>query len=300
MSGPDIYQAVTDRILEMLDKGTVPWRHPIRGGAGGDWPKNLESRRPYRGVNVFLLAVTSWMKGYGSAFWMTYRQAAASGGNVRKGEKSTMVVFWKQYDTRDKVTGDPKRVPVLRYYNVFNAEQCEGIKPPDAPPEPAAPFEPIGEAERIVAGYAGGPVIEHAGAQAYYRPSADLVRLPEPGRFLSREFYYATAFHELVHSTGHSKRLDRGLDKDLQPFGSPDYSREELVAELGSAFLCAAAGISPPTIEQSAAYIAGWRKKLSDDRKLIVAAAGAGQRAADWIVGTRSREPDENAPIATA
>lgn len=292
MSGPDVYQAVTDRILEMLDKGTVPWRHPIRGGAGGGWPKNLESDRPYRGVNVFLLAVTSWMKGYGSAYWMTYRQAAARGGHVRKGEKSSMVVFWKQYDTTDKETGEPKKVPVLRYYSVFNAEQCEGVKPPDAPPEPAAPFEPIEAAERIVAGYADGPAIEHAGAQAYYRPSADLVRLPEPGRFLSREFYYATAFHELGHSTGHSKRLDRGLSTDLAPFGSPDYSREELVAEMASAFLCATAGISPPTIEQAAAYIAGWRKKLTDDRKLVVAAAGAGQRAADWILGQRERSLD--------
>ncbi len=287
----DVYQVVTDRILEMLDKGTVPWRHPIRGGAGGGWPKNLESGRPYRGVNVFLLAVTSWMKGYGSAFWMTYRQATERGGHVRKGEKSSMVVFWKQYDTTDKETGEPKKVPVLRYYNVFNAEQCEGVKPPDAPPEPAAPFEPIEEAQRILAGYTDGPTIEHTGAQAYYRPSADLVRLPEPGRFLSREFYYATAFHELGHSTGHSKRLARGLDKDLAPFGSTDYSKEELVAEMASAFLCATAGISPPTIEQSAAYIAGWRKKLADDKKLVVAAAGAGQRAADWVLGERAGSP---------
>lgn len=294
----DVYQVVTDRILEMLDKGTVPWRHPIRGGAGGGWPKNLESGRPYRGVNVFLLAVTSWMKGYGSTFWMTYRQAAAQGGNVRKGEKSSLVVFWKQYDTTDKVTGEAKKVPVLRYYNVFNAEQCEGVTPPDAPPEPVASFEPIDAAERIVTGYADGPAIKHAGAQAYYRPSADLVCLPEPGRFLSREFYYATAFHELGHSTGHSKRLDRALDKDLAPFGSADYSKEELVAEMASAFLCATAGISPPTIEQSAAYIAGWRKKLTDDRKLVVVAAGAGQRAADWVLGLRGERG--GAPEVTA
>ncbi|MGD9790807.1 MAG: zincin-like metallopeptidase domain-containing protein [Phycisphaerales bacterium] len=119
-----------------------------------------------------------------------------------------------------------------------------------------------------------------------------MVRLPEPGRFLSREFYYATAFHELGHSTGHSKRLGRGLDKDLAPFGSSDYSKEELVAEMASAFLCATAGISPPTIEQSAAYIAGWRQMLADDKKLVIAAAGAGQRAADWVLGQRERSFD--------
>jgi antirestriction protein ArdC len=282
----DVYQAVTDRILEMLDKGTVPWRHPIRN-AGGGWPRNIESDKPYRGVNVFLLSITSWLKGYGSSYWMTYRQAGENGGHVKRGEKSSMVVFWKQYETTDRQTGQPKKVPILRYYNVFNAEQCDGVKPPDAAVEPAEPFEPLAEAEKIIAGYADGPKIEHAGKKAYYLPANDLVRLAEPSRFLSREFYYATAFHELTHSTGHSSRLNRGLDIVPAPFGSPDYSREELIAEMGSAFLCATAGLCPPMIEQSAAYIAGWRKKLTADRKLIIAASGAGQRAADWILGHR-------------
>jgi antirestriction protein ArdC len=161
-----------------------------------------------------------------------------------------MVVFWTQYETTDRETSEPTTVPVLRYYNVFNAEQCDGLDVIDAQTGPE-PFEPVAEAERIVAGYAGGPRIEHGGSQAFYRPAEDLVRLPEPARFLSREFYYATEFHELAHSTGHTSRLDRGLDKILPAFGSPDdYSREELVAEMSSAFLCAAAGISPPTIEQ--------------------------------------------------
>lgn len=286
----DIYQAVTDRILEMLEKGTAPWRHPIRGGPGGGWPKNLDPGKPYRGINVFLLAVTAWAKGYGSAFWLTFRQAAARGGAVKKGERASMVVFWKQHETTDKTSGEPLKIPVLRYYSVFNAEQCDGVAPPDAPPETDTVFEPIAEAEKIVAGYAGGPAIEHGGSRAFYRPLSDLVRIPEPVRFVDRESYYATLFHEMAHSTGHSKRLDRGLDEDLAPFGSPDYSKEELVAEMGAAFLAAAAGISPPTIEQSAAYIAGWSRKLRDDKKLIVSAAGAGQRAADWVLGATSPE----------
>lgn len=290
MSRPDLYQAVTDRILEMLDAGVVPWRHPIRGADGG-WPRNLHSGRPYRGVNVFLLAVTAWMKGYGSAGWLTFRQARERGGHVRQGEKSSLVVFWKPYETTDRATGEPKTVAVLRHYRVFNAEQCEGVQPPETMPEPEGPVEPIEAAERIMAGYQDGPVIEHGGTGAFYRPSTDLVRLPEPDRFLSRAFYYATAFHELGHSTGHSTRLDRGLDRDLAPFGSADYSKEELVAEMASAFLCATAGISPPTIEQSAAYIAGWAKRLKEDRTLVVAAAGAGQRAADWVLGRRDHEP---------
>lgn len=288
MAKIDIYQAVTDRILETLDKGTVPWRHPIKRNAENDGlPRSMSSKKPYRGVNIFLLAMTSWAKGYESAYWLTYKQAKAQGGQVRKGEKSSLVIFWKRYAMTDKQTGDKKVVPVMRHYNVFNAEQVEGIEAPDAvQPDPdAEPFEPIAEAEKIVNGYAGGPVIEHGGSQAFYRPTEDTVRIAEPARFEGPENYYATLFHELAHSTGHSKRLDRGLDKKLAAFGSADYSKEELVAEMGAAFLAAAAGISPPTIEQSAAYIDGWRKKLKGDKKLIVQAAGAGQRAADHVLG---------------
>jgi antirestriction protein ArdC len=307
MAKIDIYQAVTDRILETLDKGTVPWRHPIkRSGDNDGLPRSMSSKKPYRGVNIFLLAMTAWAKGYESAYWLTYKQAKQRGGQVRKGEKASLVVFWKRYATKDKETGDKKIVPVIRHYNVFNAEQVEGIEAPDAvQPDPdAEPFVPIDEAERIVAGYAGGggPTVEHGGGQAYYRPKEDLVRIAEPERFVDRESYYATLFHELAHSTGHSKRLDRGLDKQLAPFGSADYSKEELTAEMGAAFLAAAAGISPPTIDQSAAYIDGWRKKLKGDKKLIVQAAGAGQRAADHVLGVSfgDTEPEAgSAPTAS-
>lgn len=300
MAKIDIYQAVTDRILETLDKGTVPWRHPIKRSADHDGlPRSMSSKKPYRGVNIFLLAMTSWAKGYESAYWLTYKQAKAQGGQVRKGEKASLVIFWKRYATTDKESGEKKVVPVIRHYNVFNAEQCEGIEAPDAvTPDPdAAPFVPIEEAERIVAGYSDGPAIEHGGSQAFYRPGEDLVRIAEPDRFIDRESYYATLFHELAHSTGHSKRLNRGLDQKLAVFGAAEYSKEELTAEMGAAFLAAAAGISPPTIEQSAAYIDGWRKKLKGDKKLIVQAAGAGQRAADHVLGVSWEEPanDEGA-----
>jgi antirestriction protein ArdC len=152
-------------------------------------------------------------------------------------------------------------------------------------------FEPIRVADAIVECYERGPRIEHAGGRAYYKPSEDLVRIPEPDRFVDRESYYATLFHELAHSTGHASRLDRGLGTSIAPFGSPDYSMEELVAEMGAAFLAAAAGISPPTIEQSAAYIESWGKQLKADKKLVVQAAGAGQKAADWILGINPSPP---------
>lgn len=296
----DIYQEVTDRILELLEQGVAPWRQPIKGAGGGDGhPRSLATGKPYRGINVFLLAMTSWAHGYASNYWATFNQVNKVGGAVRKGEKSTLVVFWKQAALTDQESGEELSIPVLRHYNVFNADQCEGVAAPDLVSEPpdAPPFEPIQAAVSIVAGYANGPSIEHGGSIAAYYPGSDMVKLPQPARFVSRESYYATLFHELAHSTGHEKRLKRGLGERLAPFGSPDYSKEELVAELGSAFLCAAAGISPPTIEQSAAYIEGWRKKLQDDKRLVIQAAGQGQRAADHIRGVRfDEEPAPESP----
>jgi antirestriction protein ArdC len=284
----DIYQEVTDRILELLDTGVAPWRQPIKRSAHGDgMPKSLSSDKNYRGINVFLLAMTSWAHGYESDYWATFKQVTKQQGKVKKGEKSTLVVFWKQAATKDKESGEEITIPVLRHYNVFNAEQCEGINAlhQASEEEKDEPFEPIEEADHIVTRYPGGPLVMHTGSAAMYLPKIDTVRIAAPGRFETRESYYATLFHELAHSTGHKSRLNRGLDEQPASFGSPDYSKEELVAEMGSAFLCAAAGISPPTIEQSAAYLDGWRKKLKDDKKLVVQAAGQGQRAVDHILG---------------
>jgi antirestriction protein ArdC len=287
MSAFDLYQTVTDQIVSMLDSGVVPWRSPILGRTSAGHPKNLESARPYRGVNVFLLAFSAYTHGYGSSYWMTFNQAKTAGGNVRKGEKSSMVVFWKQYDTTDRSTGQATTVPVLRYYNVFNVEQLEGIKAPDAVPFTPIDFKPIEAAEAVVKGYTLPPVIEHGGQQAFYRAVSDTVRMPEPTRFASGEEYYSTLFHELAHSTGHSSRLARGIDKETRAFGSPDYGKEELVAEMAAAFLCGHTGIQPNVIDNQAAYVAGWLKQIKQDKKLVIAAAAAGQKAADWIRGDR-------------
>lgn len=284
----DIYCEVRDRILKLMDSGVAPWRQPIkRLGLGNGIPKSLSTGKNYRGINVFLLAMTSWAYGYESDYWGTFHQVTKQHGKVRKGEKSTLVVFWKQAEARDKESGEEITIPVLRHYNVFNAQQCEGIVAPDQEigDLPVEPFCPIEEAQRIVDGYGNPPGIEHLGGSASYSPKRDRVRIATPERFETRESYYSTLFHELAHSTGHSSRLNRGLEETLAPFGSPDYSKEELVAEFGSAFLCATAGISPPTIDQSAAYINGWRRQLKDDKKLVIQAAGQGQRAADRILG---------------
>lgn len=284
----DIYQEITDRILQLLEQGTVPWRNPIRRGSGDGWPKNLDTQKRYRGINVFLLAITAWEKGYGSDYWLTFRQAGNQGGKVRKGEKSSLVTFWKLFETKDKKTDEDVTLPVLRHYNVFNVEQCEGIEAPDAPEEHSErTFNPLEQAEAIIRNYSDAPAITHEGYQARYRPAIDTILIPEPKRFEDAESYYGTLFHEAAHSTGISKRLNRGLDDESPaPFGSPDYSKEELVAEMGAAFLNATAGISPPTIEQSAAYIDNWKTILKGDKRLVVTAAGAAQKAADWILGS--------------
>lgn len=234
---------------------------------------------------MFLLAITTYVQGYGSAYWLTFQQAKERGGQVKKGQKASLVVFWKRYEVKDKHTGEVKEVPLLRYYTLFNVEQCEGIEAPEKPPEPPTTFEKIDAAEWLVAGYRGGPTVQHLGTQAFYQPKLDTVTMPPPERFESPAAYYATLFHELGHSTGHSTRLGRGLDTDPQPFGSPDYSREELVAEMTAAFLCAECGLEPAVIENSAAYISGWLGKLRKDNTLVVAAGGQAQRAADWIRG---------------
>ncbi|MEZ6081775.1 MAG: ArdC-like ssDNA-binding domain-containing protein [Pirellulaceae bacterium] len=296
----DIYEEVTNQILELLEQGTVPWRNPIAKAGGGGWPLNLHSGKPYRGVNVFLLSAMSWARGFSSDYWLTFKQARDRGGQVRKGEKSSLVVFWKQYSTEDRVTGDEVMIPFLKHYNVFNAEQCEGIAPPDAfvaDPD-AAPFEPLVAAEAIMRGYKQCPTITHGGGRAYYRPSVDGIFMPQPERFDSRKPTTRRYFTS-VHSTGHSKRLDRGLDTEIAPFGSPDYSKEELIAEMGAAFLSASAGILPPTIEQSAAYINGWEQQLKGDKKLVIQAASAAQKAADLILGTEFNDAstvEESAP----
>jgi antirestriction protein ArdC len=295
----DIYQEVTDKIVGYLEDGIAPWRNPINRGSGDGWPKNLGSGKRYRGINIILLGMRAWESGYSSDYWLTYKQAAQRGGTVRQGEQGSLVTFWKLYEKKDPATNTETTLPVLKHYHAFNLEQIDGIPIPDAPDEKdLISFTPLEKAEEIVAGYLNGPNIETKGSRAFYRPAIDTVCLPLPQQFESSEIFYSTLFHELSHSTGHSKRLDRGLDTEPQPFGSPDYSREELVAELSASFLCAASGISPPTIEQSAAYMQGWINVLKGDKRLVVSAAGAAQKSADLILGEgiheQAEKPAEN------
>jgi len=257
----------------------VAWRKPWNGEAG--MPKNLVSGKQYRGINVFLLA----MLGYDSQWFVTFKQAKKLGGQVRKGERGCPVVFWRWIDKQETEDDQIKRsrVPLLRYYTVFNVRQCDGIKIPDVDVQERK-HEPLQAAERIVEAMPQRPTVEHGFTGASYSPTDDLVRMPNPERFEARNGYYATLFHELTHSTGHCSRLDRKLDTKRAAFGSGDYSREELVAEMGSAFLCGEAGILDTRLDQSASYIDGWLGALRNDRRLVVMAAAQAQKAADFIL----------------
>lgn len=263
-----------------------PWRIPIVTAEANRFPNNFATGKDYRGVNVWLLALSAWAEGYESAQWLTFKQAKEKGGQVRKGERGSLVTFWTTYEKKDKETNEETLLPVLKHYTVFNLDQIDGIERPEIISISAEDFEPIPNSEAILQGYAGSPSISYRGHRAAYYPARDEIEIAPPERFVSPEQFYATLFHECAHSTGHSKRLNRGIDENASPFGSVEYSKEELVAEMGSAFLCAMAGISPATIEQSAAYLNGWCKALKDDKKLLIAAAGEAQKAADHILGT--------------
>jgi antirestriction protein ArdC len=272
-----VYSIVTEQILKQLESGVAPWHRPWTTQA----PKNLVSGRAYRGINVFLLA----SNGYGSPYWLTYKQATERGGHVRKGEHGTKVVFWK-IGTRETEDSDGDAVErksiVLRYYTVFNVEQCEGIAAPDT----TRTVNPIEECERIVRGMPNPPAFEQD-ARAWYRPSTDTVGMPSRNAFNSAEEHYSTLFHELTHSTGHTKRVGRDGIEKLNTFGSESYSKEELIAEMGAAMLCGIAGIERRTIANSAAYLQSWIDVLKSDARMVIQAASQAQKAADYILGVR-------------
>ena len=277
-----VYDQITERIIALLEKGTVPWRKPWNAQSG--FPRNLVSKKPYRGINVFLLHAMS----YESPYWLTFRQAQELGGSVRKGEKACPVVFWKQLEVEDEETGETDKIPMLRFYHVFNVAQCDGLKNIPAPVESplSAPTKP----EEIVAFMPKRPEIKHGMSKAFYSPAADIVAMPDRARFDDEAGYFATLFHELIHSTGHASRLNRSTITEAEGFGSNPYCKEELIAEMGAAFLCGQAGIAERTLENSAAYVQNWLEQLQNDKKLIVQAAAQAQKAADFILGTKFEE----------
>lgn len=272
----DIYAAVTDRIIAQMEQGQIPWSKP--------WCSNAKAvshatGKPYSLLNQMLLGRPGE--------YLTFRQCQEAGGKVKKGEKSSLVIFWKWIEQVDEETGETKEVPFLRYYNVFHIDQCEGIQAKYTTeahfPDGASTVE---TAQEIIYDYLereGVKLTHSEGDRAFYRPSTDEIVLPLRKQFISTAEYYSTVWHELVHSTGHPSRLNR-LDKVVS-FGSDVYSKEELVAEIGAAALVNHCGLESSTsIRNNAAYIQNWLSVLKGDKRFIVSAAGKAEKAVNLIL----------------
>jgi antirestriction protein ArdC len=285
------YEVVTDRILAQLEAGTAPWHKPwgTRNADGSvAMPKNLISGKVYRGINLLL----TLSAGYESQYWLTFKQAKDLGGHVKAGEHSLPITFWqfgKDTEEQDGETTE-RRWAFCRIYHIFNLQQCEipglDMTPSDGPKNT---FNAIEACERVAAGYRG-PDVKHGYNRACYMPGFDKIEMPSRETFHSPEEYYSTLFHEMTHSTGHPSRLKREGITEAHFFGDKVYSKEELVAEMGAAFLCGHTGIENKTIDNSASYIQSWLKVLRGDSKLVISAASAAQRAADLILGVNSQQ----------
>lgn len=277
----NVYDMVTDRIIAELEKGNIPWKRPWTGVRSGAY--NRISKKPYSIINQMLLKH--------SGEYASFKQWTDLGGHIRKGEKSEIVVFWKIFESKETNpdTGEieVKKIPLLRYYNVFHISQVEGVKPLEVP---FKEVEPIEEAEKIITMYIEREHIdfnECVSNEAYYSPLQDKVVVPLKEQYNLVNEYYSTTFHELTHSTGHKNRLDRLETEAVASFGSEEYSKEELVAEIGSATLMNVTGIeTPKTFKNSTAYIQGWLQVLKNDNKFIVSASSKAEKAVNYILAT--------------
>lgn len=292
-----LYDEVTARIVAEMETGRVPWVQPWGrvDGASAGLPRNALTGRSYSGINVLILWGAVIGAGYPSQGWLTFKQALEAGGCVRKGERGTSVVYADRFVPEAEKAravetgGDARTIPFLKRFTVFNVAQCDGL-PADISPEPVPlpEREIVPVAEAVIT--ASGVEFRIGGSEAYYAPHPDFVQVPPQPAFFVPVNYYRTALHELTHATGHASRLGRTL---TGAFGSKDYAREELVAEMGSAFLCASLGIAPTV--RHADYLASWLDVLREDNRAIFRAASMASKAADWLLARYAAAQDGSA-----
>jgi antirestriction protein ArdC len=293
----NIYREITDKIIAELERGIVPWVQPWKSSkqlSPLGLPVNGLTRRSYSGINILLLWSALEEEGFASPYWLTFKQAVAMGGSVRKGEHGTHVYFAdkfvpqkEQQRAKDEGT-DPSAIHFLKRYTVFNAEQCDGLPVGlFGSVEPRSPREIVPEAEALIG--ATGADFRIGGDQAFYVPTEDFIRIPNQTAYPDQINYYRTAFHELGHWTGHKTRLDRSL---TTKFGTVDYAREELVAEMATAFVCASLGIVPTV--RHADYIGNWLQVLKEDAGAIVKAASLASKACDFILQFKAADKDNS------
>lgn len=287
----DVYQMITDLIIEKLERGIVPWR---KVWDDNELPMNYVTKKFYHGINMWLLM----SEGYNYPYFLTFKQAQNLGGKIKKGVKGLPVCYWN-FNYFEKQSGrkvseqDAKKYPAgslvkkafLRYYTVFNVSQAEGIEFEPMSNDQTRNLNPIESCEKIIASMINPPLIKHEISEAFYSPSSDYINMPDIGLFESAKAYYAVLFHELVHATGHQDRLNRREVVEFNEFGSEEYSREELTAEMGASFLCNHSGIMDEgLLDNSAAYIKVWLDKLKSDKKLLIEAASKAQKAVSYIL----------------
>lgn len=273
-----IYQTITNTIIELLEQGTIPWRKPW-SSAGP--PMNAITKKPYSGINLWLLTCLP----YKSNLYLTFDQVTRLGGTVNKGEKGHLVTFWMLIDKEKKDdTEKEEKIPFIRYYKIFNVDQCNGIPVSALDTQWERQIYPVAVCEGIVQSMPNAPQIRFEKQKAFYDPIDDYINMPPMKRFNDSEAYYGTLFHEMIHSTGHKSRLSRKSLTEMAEFGSPTYSFEELVAELGSCYLCSYAGIGQKELRNSVAYIQGWLSQLRSNYWYIVLASSQAQKAANYIL----------------
>lgn len=288
MAKNNVYQEITNIIIDMLNEGTIAWTQSwaINGYTPENAPRNPVTGTIYTGVNSMLLVAYTLRNDYKSPFFVTFKQAKQLGGTVAKGATGHRVVWWNFQKQKDEKTGEDTSYGYLKKFTVFNIEQCEGIdtsKFPDIETYESE-FEPIDFAQQLIDDMPDAPQIYHAEQRAYYAPEKDAVNLPQPASFATTDQYYSVAFHELAHSTGHKSRLGR----DLTGYkGGKKYAREELIAEMTSAMLCNIAGLSK-VIDNQARYIQFWLNALQEDKNMIIWAASRAQKAAQYILNETS------------
>lgn len=291
MRNNEVAEKVTADIIAALENGIVPWVQPW-ANLGMSSAINVTTGKRYRGVNTVVLACAQLSRSYQFSRWLTFKQARDAGGTVRKGEKGTTVIFWRFLE-REGASGDKQKIPLLRAYTVFNVAQCDGL-PEKFTAVPEIPSrvegEGIPEADDFIR--ATGASIIYGGDRACYVPSADAINMPHMGQFATTADFYSTMFHELIHWTGHENRAKRQLG---QRFGKEIYAAEELVAEIGAAFLCAEFGVAGKL--QHASYIQSWIRVLQNDKNAIFTASRLAQDATDYLERTTGRVPTE-APVA--
>jgi len=279
----DVYTIVTNRIIEHLEKGVIPWR---KTWADAGLPKNLITGNQYRGINVWLLNTL----GYQQNLFLSFKQVQDFGGHVKRGEMAHEVVFWKWLEKENEETKKKEKIPLLRYYNVFNIAQCEGIPVEKIPPIIERNNNPIETCEKIIEDMPKRPTIVHNEQRAYYHKLDDFINVPKIESFNKSEDYYGTLFHELVHSTGHIDRLNRKELIESKGMRTDKYAIEELTAEMGASYLKSYAGIPIEQLENNASYIQSWLEHLRNDKKFIVYASSHAQKATDYIFNVQNRE----------